>query len=528
MKISTSERKFLLESMQKLLEEYNYEYGVEHLNAIIDEWASKKERLIEAFKRHPKYVDGKFMIVFDFDYERSADKKSSDVFSNYLRYRVITDHKFIEALPPEINLERLRDGCSYLPDRLYSFLTNLVVYAESKVSSTTAEIINQMIPELKIREGTKTSRAINKICTYLGYDKHEDYNKEFAKYADSLNPLVVRRHTVLSINPLDYLTMSFGNSWSSCHSIDKNNKRGLPRSYRGEFSSGTLSYMLDETSMVLYTVDKSYNGNDYWNQPKINRQMFHYGEDKLVQGRLYPQDNDVNPSEYEPYRNLVQEIMSIIFGFPNLWKLNKDSYYIKDHTTSYGTHYRDYVMYKNCTISTIKDTDNQETVAIGADPICIMCGERHNFSNNISCCARYVTCKHCGNKIDSDNAIYVNDEPYCEDCVYWCDMCEEYHVGDNYHYIEDEDLYVCDSCFNEYFSYCDKCNKLERASDLIYIGSEDVNICRECFDDHYDYCIECGEYHHNDNMRQLENGTMVCESCYKKQEGSELKNEEEA
>ena len=47
-------------------------------------------------------------------------------------------------------------------------------------------------------------------------DGSEAYDK-FAKYADSINPIKVKRHTVLSVHPIDYYTMSFGNSWTSCH-----------------------------------------------------------------------------------------------------------------------------------------------------------------------------------------------------------------------------------------------------------------------------------------------------------------------
>jgi hypothetical protein len=203
---------------------------------------------------------------------------------------------------------------------------------------------------------------MNKLFTYLGYNKHPDYNREFAKYADALNPLVIKRHTILSLNPLDYLTMSFGNSWASCHTIDKENKRNMPNSYQGQYSSGTMSYMLDATSMVFYTVDKSYEGIEYWTQPKINRQMFHYAEDKLVQGRLYPQDNDGCQNEYTGYRNLVQEIIAQVLEVPNLWSLKIGTNAAGRYIYTRGTHYADYCYYDNCSLSTLKGSENEDLV----------------------------------------------------------------------------------------------------------------------------------------------------------------------
>jgi hypothetical protein len=528
MSITTNEKEYLLKSMEELLDTYDYEYKTEHLNSIIEEWASQKAGLIEAFKRHPQYVDGKFMIAYDYDYTRPVDPMGSCRFFSFLDEYTISKSNFIKALPEDINKKRISDGCCWLPRDLYRFFENLHEYAVQNVTKGTANLINEMIPELKISEGTKTSRAINKICTYLGYNKHEDYNKEFAKYADSLNPLTVRRHTILSINPLDYLTMSFGNSWSSCHSIDKHNKRKMPRSYHGEYSSGTMSYMLDSSSMVLYTVDKSYEGNEYWSQPKINRQMFHYGEDKLIQGRLYPQDNDGCDVAYEPYRNFVQEVMSIIFDFPNLWTLKRGTEYISDHVISDGTHYRDYAYYDNCTISRIKDKDNIKSITIGADPICITCGERHHNTGNISCCQGKVYCARCGCVIPEECATWIDGEAYCEDCCFYCDECDEYHPGTDYHYIGDEDRYVCDSCFEKYFTKCDKCGEYIRTDNIIHIDEDDINICDDCCYEHYFYCYDCDEYHRNEDKVTLDNGIIMCSKCYEKNNSIKLKNEEEA
>lgn len=81
--LTVNERTYLLNSMKNLLDEYDYEYSTDALNSILDEWVFNKSTLIEAFKKHPNYVDGKFLIAFDYNYERGFD---NSVFRRFERY----------------------------------------------------------------------------------------------------------------------------------------------------------------------------------------------------------------------------------------------------------------------------------------------------------------------------------------------------------------------------------------------------------------------------------------------------------
>ncbi len=506
--ITMEERECLLESMKELLDEYDYRHTEMALNEIIDEWASQKEVLIAAFKTHPNYVEGKFMIAFDADYERGIETRPSYDFKDWIRYTAIPAASHLDYFPKEI--KDATDFGDYLPYDIYNFFVYLPNYAERCVSESTANYLNDICPTLRVHAGQKTSRVVNKLCCYLGLNKIDGYNREFAKYADSLSPIVIRRHTVLSINPLDYLTMSFGNSWASCHTIDKENKRRMPNNYSGCYSSGTVSYMLDPSSMVLYTVDAAYNGTEYWNQPKINRQMFHYGEEKLVQGRLYPQDNDGNGDVYTPYRNIVQNIISTIFNFPNLWTLSKGTDNASRYIQSHGTHYRDYEYYSNCSLSRVKGSENNEYIFVGDRPICVECGCRHSDAETINCCGKY-TCADCGSRIAEDDVYWVDGEPYCRDCVRYCERCNEYHREEEYYV--DGYGYVCETCLNEYFVYCECCHTYVREDDAVYIDCEDRYVCDNCRDRYYSYCEDCGEYFPDEDMHSY-GDRQLCEDCY--------------
>lgn len=514
MLITTEEREYLLDAMEDLLDEYDYKYDSDALYTIVDRWSEQKADLIQAFKKHPNYLEGKFMIAFDTDYERIVNKQGSYDFSNYLE-TVCAKSVFQDNLPEDIKEQKRKDGCTYLPSRVWDFISNLSSIAYRTIGDETAEEINKMMPNIHAHTGEKTSRVVNRICTYLGYAKLDDYNREFAKYADSLSPLKIRRHTILSINPLDYLTMSFGNSWASCHTIDKSNKRGMPNSYEGQYSSGTMSYMLDKVSMVFYTVDAGYDGEEYWNEPKINRQMFHYGEEKLIQGRLYPQSNDYEGEDYTPNRNIVQKIIADIYDIPNLWTVKSGTESARKYVTTRGTHYADYCYFQKCSLSRQKGSENEEYIIVGADPICVECGCHHTVSESINCCnvPCVRVCECCGNEIyDEDDVCWVGDYPYCRNCVEYCDICGEYHLGESY-YIDGEDISICEDCLDEYYYTCENCGEYVHRNNAYWCEVEEGHICPTCFRDDYATCEKCGEIFPLDDVREYR-GEFVCEDCY--------------
>jgi hypothetical protein len=523
--ITETERTYLLSSMKRLLDEYDYEYTNYALNKIINEWASQKATLIEAFKKHPNYIEGQFAIVFAQDYEREITCEQADKFESWLRN--ILDGSCKQYLPAEAinNGPRYYIWSSPFSDATNQALGCIGFYTNRTIDDELERIFNTASPDIHAHSGEKTTRVVNRFCKWIGATNHPDYNKEYAKYADSLSPMKVTRHTVLSINPLDYLTMSFGNSWASCHTIDKQNKRDMPNSYEGQYSSGTMSYMLDEPSMVFYTVDKSYDGTEYWTQPKITRQMFHWGEEKLIQGRLYPQSNDGNSEAYTPYRQLTQEIISTCFDFPNLWKIKRGASAIRPYTITDGTHYPDYQHFDYCTLSRHEE-ENEECMTIGAEPICIECGHRHDTSENINCCHEDYQCEHCGCYIERGDERWIGDCVYCSDCVIYCDCCEEYVECGNTHYIRGYGD-VCDDCLEDNFTWCDECNEYCHNDEMTYVESTERDVCESCLEDLYTKCAECDEYFPNDDLNLTADGRWLCDDCYEEYESEEEETEEE-
>ena len=523
--ITEMERYALIQKAKELLGRYEWEFTDRAVSKIIDTWAVNKANLITAFKKHPNYI-GNFMIAYDVEYEREIDPREIHNFSRWLD-NIISETEFPEEITAEMEREKAEGNYSWYYSDIWhegierklsyhqrDFIQGLGYYLHRTASKAFADDANKLFPNAHIHEGMKMSKAINKLCTYLGFSKHTDYNRKFAKCADALSPLKITRHTVLSVNPLDYLTMSFGNSWSSCHTIDKLNIRDSVDTYEGQYCSGTLSYMLDSSSMVLYTVSADYNGNEYYTQEKITRQMFHYEDGLLVQGRLYPSKNDGYKDHYDQPRQLVQSVMAEIYDLPNYWTVKRNNIY--NYIDSDGTHYRDYNHFADCTLSVHKEIDPEgKYVHIGHDPICIECGDEHGEERQINCCT-YLgeecwTCEDCGCSIyDEDDVYYIDGGHYCEDCVEYCESCEEYHRSETY-YIEGYGN-VCEYCFNEYAQACDNCGDYHWRDDMHYVESEEEDVCSYCYREYYRPCDICGTVMHQSNLTEVD-GVEYCADC---------------
>jgi hypothetical protein len=246
------------------------------------------------------------------------------------------------------------------------------------LSGDVAIILEGYVNNARFSSGMKTSRAFNRLCAAYGVDKLPNYNKLFAQYADMVSGLKRKTKFYISLNPLDYLTMSFGNSWSSCHTIDRNNERGMPNSYRGMHCGGTVSYMLDRTSIITYVHDHATEDHE---EGKIYRNMFHYENDLLIQGRVYPQGNDGATDLYSEFRSIMQGEMSKMLGVTNDWI--KRTCGCGENTCSTGAHYADYINFDGCNTSYPREmsASKDNVVHIGHNRICPYCGDDVDYDD---------------------------------------------------------------------------------------------------------------------------------------------------
>lgn len=399
----------LVDDMMALLTKYHHDCTEVGVCAILDTYFTNKRDLIDMFMTSDNYI-GNMRICIDVELERGINPNEVKNFCENFSSKVNASSVFFEYT--DENGKTLKDytviGVGRIKARqlCYGNLSQILeenarnrekftnegvtkvsygkyntfwhaIYGFRYSPSTllTQETVNNLTSyhiDGKFVSGMKTSRAFNRVCSLYGVDKLPDYNKLFTEYADMVSGLKRKMKFYISLNPLDYLTMSFGNSWSSCHTIDKKNDRGMVNGYQGMHCGGVLSYMLDGTSIITYVHNKVTEDHE---EGKIYRNMFHFGGGTLVQGRIYPQGNDGATSLYKTFRRFMQ------IELTKLLNLNADDWVKKtsecsENVRSIGVHYPDYNCFSECNVSYPKEIPSASTnrIRVGHQRICPNCG----------------------------------------------------------------------------------------------------------------------------------------------------------
>lgn len=414
----------LVDDMMKLLTKYHHRNTEKGVCMVLDEYFKNKHELIDFISQSEHYL-GDMRIALDVEIERenseydvrrfvegfSDNIKATEVILKYIddsgktlgdylktgvkkiKAKDLLKKDFIDKL--QSNNEQKNtfcdDGSTKSSNLEFQTFCRMMMEMRREfrptISGMGAAGVNAVANgKLRISEGMKTARAFNRICNSYGIGKapssklkkdeelYRLYNQEFAKYADMVSGLKRKLKFFISVNPIDYLTMSFGVNWASCHTIDQRNQRHMPNSYSGMYCGGTMSYMLDGTSIITFVNDHI---PEDWEDGKIYRCMFHYYDALLVQGRVYPQGNDGNTDLYKVFRGFVQDEFSKLLNLTdNKWtKVTSRS--VESFTSSIGNHYRDYASFSDCCVSYPKEKPEclSRTVYIGHLPMCVCCGK---------------------------------------------------------------------------------------------------------------------------------------------------------
>lgn len=125
--------------------------------------------------------------------------------------------------------------------------------------------------------------------------------------------------------------------------------------------------------------------------------------------------------------------------------------------------------------------------------------------------------------VDEDDDII--DNPYevemkeCTICseemeegeAYYCEDCQEYACEEHTIYIDLQNKYVCDHCYDEGYAMCDNCSNKDDYSDMT---EHDGGIyCSSCYTDLFSECECCGDVFDNNELNTI-NGEGYCDDCY--------------
>ena len=473
-----------------VLHKYDKSYNTSGVNCNLEKWKHNKGWLVELLRRHPNWNEEAMAVIFEVTQSREIDRNT------------VFDYKCaLGNLIHELDISE---------DEKSKFLRSLdaVAYTYSnKLPDTNTVALIKETCGVSCVPGQKSSRVVNAICKQFGVDKHPEYNARFARLADSLNPLQIKRTALLSVHPCDYLEMSNrDNSWRSCHCLDD-----------GEHHGGTLSLMNDTSTMIFYTVDESVT-EDFHTAPKRTRQVFSFSNGILLQSRLYPQSDDDDTRDM--YRNIVQIALADCLAVPNLWMLKQDHESVTHHINTHhdALQYPDYQYKENkSNVSLLQDSDNgdDDYILVGFTAYCLDCSEvvdesRHMYCD--SCCEDTVWCKECDSSVHERDSYYINGYSYCTECCSHCDHCRENQVSDmtpvsNIHGYR---IHVCDSCRDEDYYYCESCDGYYHR-DTVYRIDDDY-YCNDCYEKEYCTCDICGEDVPINDIETTD-GSYYCEDC---------------
>lgn len=460
-KLKDLKQAIITEVMSYLNDSEGYTATYEGVGCNVEEWCEKKQPLYEILSRHPRWDEAQLAVVFSEDYERPANFSAVGSFWRWM-YRVFCDSEGVK----EIYAQHL-GSVRYMNDILYNLLERLASCEAVAVPDDLQREFALSFPEFHISKGLKLTRALNKIAVALGVSVHPDYQKKYAIVADALSPMKATRFTSLSIHPVDFLRMSAGNSWTSCHRIDRDDV--------GCYSAGVLSYMNDAVTVIYSTYEADANGDRLRYADKLTRQCFYFNGGTLLQSRLYPQCNDGSTYLYDANRALVEGILSECYGLPNLWSTS--SAICKDGRGALNYPDFKYLFEDLRKAYTLKALGVEpREVVVGAEAYDVATGNRLVHTEGIQ--QGYI-CADCGETLDADDAIYIDGEYYCRRCAHFCDYCEEW-TREVVEYVEGFG-YVCESCRESAFVACNNCGEVIHEDDAMMWDFE--YYCEACYSD---------------------------------------------
>ncbi len=275
---------------------YIYEFGhvlPQDINKVLGSWNKNKTKLFKIMGR-------KLRISKDVEIPMNKDfvfKQLNEIYPNFtIRWREIYDdtRKFGCDFTKELERYLFSSGFNeHIVGRyVESLFDKNTIYKNELPISLCFYTKNRGM--LKLPNGMKTMKAVRKFCEYCGFfdsvPEGESLYEEFRnRVSDVLTKTKIKGKMVMSIHPLDYITMSDNNcGWSSC--LSWNN---------GCYYGGTVELMNSNLAVVCYLESEkpypffSFVGEkrEYFIPNKSWRCVYFVHKKILLTGNPYPYYN---------------------------------------------------------------------------------------------------------------------------------------------------------------------------------------------------------------------------------------------
>ena len=406
------------------------------------EWGNKKEYLY-------RWLGRELIISKEFEYTKSIDQLTIEMNSSMYNDKTRTFRNEYAGLlwSPEIEHEiewKMRELIS-----TESLANNTYVGEDFTIDFPNGR-------SYRVTKGCKAIKALGKIAEGFNLNGFEEFR---IAHSQTLNQKKLKGELVLSIHPLDFMTMSDNDcGWSSCMSWQE----------YGEYRQGTVEMMNSPMVVIAYlksSQDMRIGGHNWSN--KKWRQLFVVDEDLIAGVKEYPYYNkEITNAVIDWLKELAKTNLGINFletqdlrygitnfNLPHLPEEKQN--FIIDFST--GWMYNDFGCVPDCHRIAFNEALNPDIIT-------------NPFTTGVPRIDVYYSgksqCMYCGG-LDPD--LYNEGSLCCYDC---------------------EQTYTCDYCGEHY--------DLEEMYDI-----EGMSVCRGCYEDHRVECVICGDEH-------LNNGEYTC------------------
>lgn len=455
--------------------------------------------LKEALQEHIRAVSPITELLLDV--ESNVDRENREAKEEIVNLLGSTQKSFFVEIEKDYKQIR-RDILDYIPyatpHELYYTLKNDLSSVELAENRLESDVV---INDKKYSKGMRVTRFIRRAWTDLVGGKNASTLEEYiVTYSKALNDKIIDGELFITVEPSHFLGMSNGRNWSSCF------RPG------GEYSTGTLSYALDRSTVLAALVSKG-DSEAYAKGENVKlkwRQVFHLSDDltSALVPKAYPYDN----------HQLTKAAAQAIFGTEDLLEVSEP---LLNNVRTYGKGYYDIVAMSRerawlFSTESSAESANHKDYHIGSTVDCISCGDDMATSTGLLCpeCSGYAYCDDCGEGVPEDEIITTYDgDVICEGCAewgyVWCDDVDDYvregeavyseqcgyfiHVSsiDNGEYMEceycgevfpsDEKCFSCEKEEIEvnYVLLADKKGRIGKDNELLYEFKEDMEHFKE-------------------------------------------------
>lgn len=405
------------------------------IDVVLQEWNKSKRRLYRAFGN--KLIIKKEITLPQIDsiFEKQLmDIYSFSIFESLTTHTLLNQNNFYADFM--LHIMQYTD-LSYIEKKCISELFRYKYIVKGYVDYS-FKLDNY---SFSVRNGAKTIRTIQKCIKALGYKNIELFNK----WRNDINTVnsnkILKANLVLSINPVDFITMSDNQcNWSSCMSWIND----------GCYHAGTIEMMNSNLAVVAYLeANKSFEivldeDNILNMSNKTWRSLIFCHKDIIIAGKSYPYYNEFISKEAIKFmRETVKKTLNWDYQFKeqlygDIKNFHNNDFLKNACDPTYHSNRRKIIIYtKGMYNDFIEDTGSQYWCCRN----CVKNGLR-------LCLSGKHTCMCCGKVINEDYEIF-NSKPddigrikICDDCKKdkKCPICGtiNYSTDNKYHLCTEE------------------------------------------------------------------------------------------